>query len=121
MAIFFLANINKAIRRKQTEQANVRLIKMWRKKAELMNMIVFNILGVIAVCLLVILLIIYACVVIESLKDTLKTISPDRNNGWLTKPIKQFKCGAIYGHDWQTISTICSCTRCGKIKKFKRK
>ena len=91
-------------------------------KEEWMNVIVlFNIIQILFVCILAILLIICVCLVIDSVKDILTTISPDRNNGWLTKPLKQLKCGAIYGHDWQTISTICTCTRCGKVKKFHRK
>lgn len=45
------------------------------------------------------------------------TISPDCNNGWLSRPVKHFKCGAFHGHHWVQGIDHKRCTRCGKIKR----
>lgn len=49
--------------------------------------------------------------------DVQEEITPDSDNGWFSRPIKHFKCGAFQGHHWAQGIDHKRCTRCGKIKR----
>ena len=49
-------------------------------------------------------------------------IDPHESNGWISQPIKYFRCGAFKGHKWEvrideeTGEKHYYCKNCGKVR-----